>query len=485
MFCILMLLFFIASCNSLREISKINATSRASVSLNQYKHTNNSWLHDIYLLNQKPLVPDKYTCSNLSTVELKNYCFKRLGISSGNPSFCSEISINSLKEKCYLNITLSKGTFQACDEFPGYYPKRNCYYELIKANKNASFCQTLKTSPYPSFSVDFMPICLAKVVKTTMNESLCDEVGNWKNDCFNDIALGSNDVRDCVKITDVVLTDICIKAIAVNTKDLKLCNMIQQNYSGFCDFRCECRNSVFARLSIENHDFSYCDKIMDDYKELPVLKERCYIDSAASTMELESCNLIPENAKDRCRYSIIRKIKKPELCKTIKDPGTHDGCYTDILHSLNKSEFFNSNFCDNIIQTYKKKDCYHWAAIHNKEPSICGKFSDKKDINRCLSDLAIYSRNISFCKNILDVNESSLCLINSIESSDGIAACNKVENWARNACISKVAQDVETCASISNDTTYDLENYQAENYQACVMGIARRLVYGNDSYTDI
>lgn len=138
---------------------------------------------------------------------------------------------NSMSDNCILQIAVKTKNVNACEYVP--YGKEYCtsqYYIEVSSNlTNSSLCENLEkgNSEYNQ--------CKFNIYKTGTNIKLCDELQNtikdWKfyfrDDCIKEIAFNQRDIKLCSPISDLDRKEQCnneiINQIAIDGKNIKLC----------------------------------------------------------------------------------------------------------------------------------------------------------------------------------------------------------------------------------------------------------------------
>ncbi len=84
-----------------------------------------------------------------------------------------------------------------------------------------------------------------------------DEKDYCRNKYWNDAAIEKNEPDFCSFMTDDKWRSSCIKQIAMNMSDVKVCNELSVDKN-------ECKDAVYLQQISENYDFSICDNIKDE-----------------------------------------------------------------------------------------------------------------------------------------------------------------------------------------------------------------------------
>lgn len=113
----------------------------------------------------------------------------------------------------------------------------NCYIDAVKNEKDIILCDfvsnTRDSSMYLPSSRDY---CYLKIYKATKNPSLCEKMndGNVKwIDCLEDFmwkqVAVSLDASACLKLSTIEYRDTCYNIVAVGRKDTSICQSVQDS----------------------------------------------------------------------------------------------------------------------------------------------------------------------------------------------------------------------------------------------------------------
>lgn len=182
-------------------------------------------------------------CDEMKTYDLKLIC---LAIFTNNPWRCKDSG--NFDTYCYDTVFSSMKNISEplCKSFAEYYPRTTCYFNLAQLEKDPSLCEK---------SEGRFQKCSKALAKITKNSTLCEnlESETEKYECQAEVtkddsfckkitvdiervvcfmSIGKNaDTRRCgedvpIENPSVNYVKQCIASVAVATKDISLCNQI-------------------------------------------------------------------------------------------------------------------------------------------------------------------------------------------------------------------------------------------------------------------
>ncbi len=257
----------------------------------------------------------------------------------------------------------------------------------------------------------------------------------------------SQDIGVCEKIDDPTLRDKCTHFLAL--KDVSLCEKIS---SLSMDLRDDCYYSHADSIG----DETLCMKIegealktecqnkridekcsgLDDYeqticyateKNAPEICEqtnqtnKCYIEIAKKTKNLEICELITSAASNKACAGIV--TGNYEVCKELEYNTTEDTCYQKIAIELN-----NYSICENTVTETYINECYETLALMNNFPSLCKKLVKEPQRDMCYYNVGVRFNDVDVCSLVLESGKRDLCRVAVAKSLGEPYICGVVEN---------------------------------------------------------
>jgi hypothetical protein len=156
------------------------------------------------------------------TGDFDTYCYDTVfSVINVSESLCKSFSEYYPRTTCYFNLAKLEKDPSLCLESRGRYQK--CSWELAKITKNSALCENIETETEKYE-------CLAEV---TRDDSFCKKISIdiERTVCF--LTLGKNaDIKKCgedvpIENPSFSYTQICISNVARATKDISLCNEIE------------------------------------------------------------------------------------------------------------------------------------------------------------------------------------------------------------------------------------------------------------------
>ena len=150
--------------------------------------------------------------------------------------------------------------------------------------------------------------CYLELARQTKegDATLCENIGSsFKDKCYIDAAVKSNDAILCEKITSDEIKPVCFAIIANDTR--------------FCD--------NITNDPIRNECYRLCNSTIEKGNETatPVAKESDIINSD----ELAECEKITEvSAREKCYVQIAETNNDSSICEKIEDDNIKDICYS-------------------------------------------------------------------------------------------------------------------------------------------------------------
>ncbi len=173
-------------------------------------------------------------------------------------------------------------------------------------------------------------------------------------------------ILECEKIKDNSAKITCYKEVAMERKDLSVCDALDKNY----------RESCYVGVAFVKGDISICEnKITNEAS-----KDACFSSVAATKKDFSICEKISATYRiERC-YKYVAKEKGNLLeCKTFS-ARREQYCMLGVAVAN-----FDISICEELISDGDKEECYVDIAIETKDSSLCEKAGSWKDF--CLENI--------------------------------------------------------------------------------------------------
>lgn len=136
--------------------------------------------------------------------------------------------------------------------------------------------------------------------------------GNYRDDCYEDVAVDLGDESLCNNIASKYSKSDCFTDIAVDKKDSSICANLDGDYADDC----------YKEYSIDTDDFDSCAMISSDSKS-----DDCYLHFAVEDNNEELCGeLNKKDNRDDCRYQLAINNGNPAFCESIESDSTKEDC---------------------------------------------------------------------------------------------------------------------------------------------------------------
>ena len=132
-------------------------------------------------------------CSKITNREKSNICLKDIAINKSSSDLCAKVNEEALADECYLTIGVANKNAELCEKIALAEKKITCYSTIGVATESIPTCEKIKSKSNP-FARD---ICIGKIAVNTKNLTLCNELkwNDTKNTCIgftNDAISKSN-----------------------------------------------------------------------------------------------------------------------------------------------------------------------------------------------------------------------------------------------------------------------------------------------------
>jgi hypothetical protein len=186
---------------------------------------------------------DTSLCTGISDMSLRDDCIGQVSLARQDQSICSAIKDAGQRDNCLASIAAARKDPRICNSIADPDDKARCINVigisgLLTENgddyRNLSVCNTDAMKA----SAEGRDLCILMVAARNLNPDLCEQIqdDDSRNTCFLGFSI-TGDTSVCTRITDDYVRDSCVKIIAEGTKDIALCDDIQNE-----ELAAECRN---------------------------------------------------------------------------------------------------------------------------------------------------------------------------------------------------------------------------------------------------
>lgn len=172
---------------------------------------------------------DYSLCNELSDYLQKDSCFEVFASEHTAPNICLNISTNLYKDKCFTDIAVASRDASICSRMICYQcinDRDDCYFKIANMTFDPSICGRIMDS----FKQD---LCYLTVAQTSSNPSFCSRIQNSyrRNSCFSSIIYGQSVAPStCADINYTNWKDQCYQQIAISSKNSTLCQNIADQF---------------------------------------------------------------------------------------------------------------------------------------------------------------------------------------------------------------------------------------------------------------
>ncbi len=365
-----------------------------------------------YCLNYDPqcylifglAVKDNKICQSIVDNYGKKLCLFGVATSLKDKGSCDRLveennpEMEYLQQQCYLTIASKSKDTELCDNLNDIY-NSSCYYNIAVSTLNVELCEKAGDKKYQ---------CYSNIAEITINKSLCEKSDSFKQSCYEKIlekqnelryqkAVNSNDLEACKQIiNNTGRVNRCIIEIAINLKDITICNQFSNSDKEQC---------LYA-LAIPTLNENLCE-YGNEY-------ENCITSIAIGKKDNKLCELLEDVLIEvpKCQWNVMSKISL--------EPLNYTRCYQSEQLNLNNAfciEYTSlanneSKGCDMIPDNsrtgYARYDCFEKLAMQTKNPIYCEN-ADYPD--ECFDKFM--TKDISICKNMSTAG-SIRCYLNGI-----------------------------------------------------------------------
>jgi len=293
----------------------------------------------------------------IKDAEQRDSCIASVAATKGDVRICNSIIDADDKARCINGIGITSALFDKGNPF-----------------QNISVCNTDAMRA----SAEGRDLCIVMVAGSTINPDLCEQVQdeNSRDTCFLVFSM-TGDTSVCTRIGDDYMRDGCFKIIAEGTKDLELCDEIQNE-----EMAAECRN-------ITKHGGTSGIVTTPEQLAEAANKNRRTGGSfnpagsvCTSPAFLLASEVVAGHAEagdggggidtDHCYQAIAVNLGDASLCQNINRPAPRSKCYLLIAEKAGSTVFCNL-MPENLesMDSYAQIECIQSVAIKTGDSRLC------------------------------------------------------------------------------------------------------------------
>ena len=163
--------------------------------------------------------------------------------------------------------------------------------------------------------------------------------------------------------------------------------------------------------------------------------DRCYGETAAITLNVQSCEKISNIfLKNQCIDVVATGKKDAEICLKISDQLLRDGCVKEIAEPNNSAKQ-----CEFIFDSTKRNDCYINVAGAIADDSFCGQIGIRQDSRGFERDRCYYAAHDPLagdkCPLLLGDALRRRCFLDAANDADANVECSSItDTESKNNC---------------------------------------------------
>ncbi|MFH1722010.1 MAG: zinc ribbon domain-containing protein [Candidatus Altiarchaeota archaeon] len=325
----------------------------------------------------------------------------------------------------------------------------------------ADYCQTLVGA---SDKRD----CITSMARLAGNTDVCDKITGKEaaDQCYGQIAVDKKDPKVCNNLNDDAELD-CLTAVSVATGDKKICDQIYD--AAFMDPYNDC----LAQIAVKNNNPDDCTKIED-----PIMKDQCLRQIAHKSRSVDDCMkiTIDPRFRDLCLEEVAIRDGNKDICEKIADAEMKKLCYLNIArdnadkdaceHLKDNKDAYEvcimgvaeggggKDVCKDITNEALRDMCYAKVAMKGLDKSVCDEIKDFNARQACSAEISILSGRFD-CDGLEQQKYREDCLKAkaAFEAGD-VELCKQLKSQElRDLCLGKVAGkvgDINACDDIKN-----------------------------------
>lgn len=172
---------------------------------------------------------DYSLCNQLSDYLEKDSCFGIFASEHNAPNLCLNVSTHLYQDRCYTDIAVKSNDASICSRMTCYEcitDREDCYFKVANLTLDSSICGRI---------TDLLKqdLCYLNIAKVSSNPSYCSPIQNnyRRNSCYSSLIYGQSYAPStCANITYSNWKDECYQKIAVSSKNSTLCQNIADQF---------------------------------------------------------------------------------------------------------------------------------------------------------------------------------------------------------------------------------------------------------------
>ena len=291
-------------------------------------------------------------CDPIVDSVLESICYSRVGQQNLDEASCL-LASGSQRDECLNVVGAARNDLRICLEISAQETRSNCFQAAGQANKNqltlrrlAEFCAGLgeekkaachSAAERHDYALDYCgPVadanqlpCLRELNKFVVERALCDRFPaaetEAKNGCIIQAAAERGSVEACNELKEKPLNYACLKAVAINNLDERICETMELSGGGVT-VRFDCLEEV----AVAKGEASICMGIR--FREQ---LGRCVGKIAGTKKDSSLCREIrndplsekdPFLGRDSCYLQVVQAVKDKEICKEVQAEALGEKC---------------------------------------------------------------------------------------------------------------------------------------------------------------
>jgi hypothetical protein len=296
--------------------------------------------------------------------------------------------------------------------------------------------------------------CIEDIALELKDLSICEEA-SYAFDCYIEFALRYDDERICdISIAGDSWKSTCHELVNPTTKTLEGC-MELMDYKR----QSEC---IFS-LARQNNNAELCSDIYT-----PNIKEQCEVFFPDWTPEPQESDIQTDTSKNPCEGSIVKNYISKDVCNQLQAKKTNNPqlCfYIEDIEIKEKCLATNSDsaeLCEAIQNEETKKSCYLSAAINSGNADFCYKTRDSYQ-EGCIRTVLHQTGNIDICLKMKETSgntrEFDECVSEIAKTEKNVSYCDEIENSSTKAACKRNAfidtENSEDCLDLPGQEERD------------------------------
>jgi hypothetical protein len=342
-------------------------------------------LRDKCLANAAQHKADTSLCAGITDTSLRDDCLGKVSLARQDQSICSGIKDAGQRDYCLASVAATKGDIRICNAIADADDKARCINlvgmtALISEKGDRDYYRNLSVCNTDTMraSAESRDLCIMMVAARNINPDLCEQVldEDSRNTCLLVLSL-TGDTSVCTRIGDDYMRDSCFKIIAEGTKDLELCDDIQNE-----ELAAECRN-------ITRHGGT--SGIVATPEQLAAATKTARAGGGSLNPAGSICSspafklaskVVARDADageggggidpDHCYQAVAVNLGDTSLCQNINRPAPRSKCYLLIAERQGSTDacFLMPEVLESM-DSYAQIECIQSVAIKTGDSRIC------------------------------------------------------------------------------------------------------------------